>query len=79
MQKPSRGVLIKRCSENMQHFTLMPKCGLNKVAKQCVKIHFFNCLFSVPNAISPDPHISFKYARHNHLRCPMMRKVSLEM
>ena len=24
------------------------------------------------------PHISFKYARHNHLRCPMMGEVSLE-
>ena len=23
-------------------------------------------------------HISFKYARHNHLHCPMMREVSLE-
>ena len=26
----------------------------------------------------PGAHISFKYARHNHLRCPMMREVSLE-
>ena len=24
------------------------------------------------------PNISFKYARHNHLRCAMMGKVSLE-
>ena len=24
------------------------------------------------------PHISFKYARHNHLRCPMMGEISLE-
>ena len=23
-------------------------------------------------------HISFKYGRHNHLRCPMMGEVSLE-
>ena len=26
----------------------------------------------------PGPHIFFKYARHNHLRCPMMVEVSLE-
>ena len=26
----------------------------------------------------PGPHISFKYWRHNHLRCPMMGEVSLE-
>ena len=26
----------------------------------------------------PGAHISFKYARHNHLRCPMMGEVSLE-
>ena len=24
------------------------------------------------------PHTFFKYARHNHLRCPMMGEVSLE-
>ena len=24
------------------------------------------------------PHISFKYAQHNYLRCPMMGDVSLE-
>ena len=36
-KQPSRGVLIKRCSENMQQIyrrTPMPKCDLNKVAKQ---------------------------------------------
>ena len=26
----------------------------------------------------PGPHISFKYARHNHLRCLMMGEVSLK-
>ena len=26
----------------------------------------------------PGPHISWKYARHNHLRCPMMGEVSVE-
>ena len=26
----------------------------------------------------PGPHISFKYVRHNHLRCPIMEGVSLE-
>ena len=33
----SRGVLIKRCSENIQQIykrTPMPKCDFNKVAKQ---------------------------------------------
>ena len=39
---------------------------------------FFAFLFSVPNAISPGTHISFKYAQHNHLRYPMMGEVSLE-
>ena len=35
-KQPSRGVLTKMCSENMQQIyrrTLMPKCDLNKVAK----------------------------------------------
>ena len=26
----------------------------------------------------PDPNISFKYARQNHLRCPIIGEVSLE-
>ena len=36
-KQPSRGVLKKRCSENMQQIfrrTPMPKCDFNKVAKQ---------------------------------------------
>ena len=36
-KQPSRGVLRKRCSENMQHIyrrTPMPKCDFNKVALQ---------------------------------------------
>ena len=36
-EQPSRGVLMKRCSENMQQIyrrTPMPKCDLNKVALQ---------------------------------------------
>ena len=36
-KQPSRGVLRKRCSENMQQIyrrTPMPKCDFNKVAKQ---------------------------------------------
>ena len=36
-KQPLRGVLKKRCSENMQQIyrrTLMPKCNFNKVAKQ---------------------------------------------
>ena len=35
-KQPSRGVLRKRCSENMQQIyrrTPMPKCDLNEVAK----------------------------------------------
>ena len=35
-KQPSRGVLMKRCSENMQQIygkTPMPKCDFNKVAK----------------------------------------------
>ena len=36
-KQPSRGVFIKRCSENMQQIyrrTPTPKCDFNKVAKQ---------------------------------------------
>ena len=36
-KQPSRGVLRKSCSENMQEIyrrTPMPKCDFNKVAKQ---------------------------------------------
>ena len=36
-KQPSRGVLVKRCSKNMQQIyktTSMPKCDFNKVAKQ---------------------------------------------
>ena len=36
-KRPSKGVLRKRCSENMQQIYRrkpMPKCGFNKVAKQ---------------------------------------------
>ena len=48
-KQPSRGVLRKRCSENMQEIygrTPMPKCGFNKVAKQ-----LWNGCFSVPLCI----------------------------
>ena len=37
LKKPSKGVLKKRCSENMQQIyrgTPLPKCDFNKVAKQ---------------------------------------------
>ena len=56
----------------------MPKCDLNKVAKQYVKICFFGCLVNVPNTIRPGPHISFKHTQHNNLRCSMMREISVE-
>ena len=55
----------------------MSKCDLKEVAKQYVKICFFGCLVSVPNTISRVPHISFKHTLHNHIRCPMMREVSV--
>ena len=41
-KQPSTGVLIKRCSENMQQIyrrTPMPKCDFNKVAKQLYRNH----------------------------------------
>ena len=28
--------------------------------------------------VRPDPNISLKYARHNHLRCPIMGELSFE-
>ena len=54
-----RGVLRKRCSENMQQVyrkTPMPKCNFNKVAKATLlKLHFgmgvllkIGCIFSEP-------------------------------
>ena len=54
MQKqPSRGVLRKRCSENMQRIyrkTLMLKCDFNKVTKQLYWTHtsawVFSCKFA---------------------------------
>ena len=42
-KQPPRGVLKKRCSENMQQIYRrkpMPKCDFNKVAKQLLKSHF---------------------------------------
>ena len=52
-RQPSRGVPRKRCSENMLQIcrrTPMPKCDLNKVAKQldgcfCPCFHFFFFFF----------------------------------
>ena len=44
---------------------------LNSHIAQLLLIRKFYCF-------RPGPHISFKYARHNHLRCPMMGEVSLE-
>ena len=41
-KQPFRGVLIKKCSEGMQQIyrrTPMPKCDLNKVAKQLLAKH----------------------------------------
>ena len=53
-KQPSRGVLIKTCSENMQQIyrrTPMPKCDFNKVAKQLYWNHtlawVFFCKFAV--------------------------------
>ena len=42
-KQPSKGVVIKRCSENMQQIysrTTMPKCGFNKVT------YVFSCKFA---------------------------------
>ena len=47
-KQPSRGVLIKRCSENMlQNYkrTPMPKCDFNKVAKH-ISAWVFSCKFA---------------------------------
>ena len=52
-EQPSRGVLIERCSENMQQTyrrTPMPKCDFNKVANQLYWNHtsvwVFSCKFA---------------------------------
>ena len=42
-KQPTRGVLKKRCSENMQQIyrrTPMPKCDFSKVAATLLKSHF---------------------------------------
>ena len=50
IQKQStRGVLRKRCSQNMQQIyrrTLMPKCDFNKTALQLYRNHTLACVFS---------------------------------
>ena len=53
-KQPSRGVLSKRCSENMQQIyrrTPMPKCDFNKIALQLYWNHtlalVFSCKFAV--------------------------------
>ena len=46
-KQPSRGVLRKRCSENIQQIyrrTPMPKCDYNKVAKQHLEHLFLRTL-----------------------------------
>ena len=52
-KQPSRGVLRKRCSENMQQIyrrTPIPKCDFNKVALQiywnCTLTWLFSCKFA---------------------------------
>ena len=52
-KQPSRGVLKKRCSENMQQIywrTPMPKCNFNKVGLQLYRNHtsarVFSCKFA---------------------------------
>ena len=47
-KQPSRGVLRKRCSENMLQIyrTPMPKCDFNKVAKQLYWSHTSAWVFS---------------------------------
>ena len=51
-KQPSRGVLRKRCPENMQQIyrTPMPKCNFNKVALQLYQNHtsawMFSCKFA---------------------------------
>ena len=49
-KQPSRGVLIKRCSENLQEiYRRMPKCDFNKVALQLysnrISVWVFSCRF----------------------------------
>ena len=52
-KQPPRGILKKRCSENMQQIyrrTPMLKCDFNKVAKQlywnCTSARVFSCKFA---------------------------------
>ena len=44
-KQPSKGVLKKRCSENMQQIyrrTPMPKCDFNKVALRCSPLNLLH-------------------------------------
>ena len=48
-KQPLRGVLGKRCSENMQQIyrrAIMPKCDFNKVALQLYRNHTLEWVFS---------------------------------
>ena len=52
-KQPFKGVLLKRCSENMQQIyrrTPMPKCDFNKVAKELywnrTSAYVFSCKFA---------------------------------
>ena len=55
-KQPSIGVLIKRCSENMQQIdrsTLMPKCDFNKVAKhRCSLVNLLKHLWRATSVSS---------------------------
>ena len=47
-KQSSRGIFVKRCSENMQQIyrkTTMPKCDFNKVAKQLYWNHTLAWVF----------------------------------
>ena len=50
------------------HITLICPINLISHIAQLLLIRKFYCF-------RPGPHISFKYARHNHLRCPTMNFV----
>ena len=72
-KQPSRGVLTKRCSENMQQIyrrTLTPKCNFNKVSKQlwrgCSPVNLLH-IFRAPFPINTSGWLLLEIAGYFHI------------
>ena len=84
-KQPSRGVLGKRCSENMQQIyrrTPMSNCELNKLHfSMCVLLHmrFSACIFSEHIFLRIPPDVCFWYRLFPTLSSCIWKGVSLHV